>query len=133
VTKTVTPLQDTLQEGNETITLTLTQHSTYAVSGTGSATVVLSSDEAITCTVTVTPITPTAKEAGLVPGAFRFTRTGSTASVLTVYFTVSGTATAGSDYVSLGTSVTFPAGQSTVIKVVTPARTPSRKRTKRSP
>jgi hypothetical protein len=39
---------------------------------------------------------------------------------LTVAFTVAGTATAGMDYVSLGTSVTFPAGATTVTKTVTP-------------
>ena len=61
-----------------------------------------------------------ASEAGLTPGTFRFIRTGSTAAPLALYDTVSGTATAGSDYVSLGTSLVIPAGVSVVEKTVTP-------------
>jgi hypothetical protein len=44
------------------------------------------------------------------PGAFAVSRTGSTASSLTVTFAVSGSATTGADYTALGTSVTIPAG-----------------------
>ncbi|MEO6567317.1 MAG: Calx-beta domain-containing protein, partial [Opitutaceae bacterium] len=54
------------------------------------------------------------------PGVFTFTRNGSTASTLTVNFTVTGTATAGSDYTSLGTSVTFAAGSATATLAVSP-------------
>lgn len=42
---------------------------------------------------------------------FRFSRTGSLSAPLTVRYTVSGTATAGSDYVALGSSITFPANE----------------------
>ena len=70
--------------------------------------------------VTVAATDATATEAGLTTGTFTFTRTGSTAAALTVNYTVSGTATAGSDYQSLGTSVSFPAGQTKVTKTVKP-------------
>ncbi|MDW8373738.1 MAG: Calx-beta domain-containing protein, partial [Planctomycetota bacterium] len=53
-------------------------------------------------------------------GTFTITRTGDTTSALTVNFTVSGTASAGSDYTALGTSVTIPAGQTSVTLTVTP-------------
>jgi hypothetical protein len=43
-------------------------------------------------------------------GQFTVSRTGSTASPLTVNFAVSGSATAGTDYANLGTSVVIPAG-----------------------
>src|SRR5262249_24918078 len=45
-------------------------------------------------------------------GTFRVLRTGTTANALTVFFTLSGTATQGTDYQPIGTSVTIPAGQS---------------------
>src|SRR5205085_984989 len=51
-----------------------------------------------------------------------FTRTGSTANALLINFTVGGTATSGSDYPSLGTSVTIPAGSSTATKSFTPVK-----------
>lgn len=62
----------------------------------------------------------TATEAGLTTAAYTFTRTGSTAAALTVDYSVGGTAIAGSDYVSLGSSVTFPIGASSVSKIVRP-------------
>jgi hypothetical protein len=46
-------------------------------------------------------------------GQFMVSRTGSTSSALTVNFTVSGTATAGSDYISIGSSVVIPANAAT--------------------
>ncbi len=71
-------------------------------------------------TVTVTANDPTATEAGPTTGQFTVTRTGSTTSALTVYFAVSGTATSGSDYNSIGTSVTIPAGSASATITVTP-------------
>lgn len=47
-------------------------------------------------------------------GAFTLTRAGSTASALVVNYTITGTATNGSDYQTLTTSATIPAGQSSV-------------------
>ena len=117
--KTVTPLQDTLVEANETILLTLAAGSGYSVGSPASATVILTSDDAVPPSVTVTASDASATEAGLTTGRFTFSRTGSTAA-LTVAYSVGGTATAGSDYTALGTSVSFAAGASTAIKTVTP-------------
>lgn len=58
----------------------------------------------------VTATTPTANEAGPVNGVFTLTRTGDTSVPLTVNYTVSGTATSGTDYTALPGSVTFQAG-----------------------
>jgi hypothetical protein len=53
-------------------------------------------------------------------GTFTLTRTGSTASPLTVYYSLGGTATNGSTYTaSSANSVTFPAGSSTVQVTIT--------------
>jgi hypothetical protein len=61
-----------------------------------------------------------ASENGQDTGTFTFTRTGATTAPLTVNFTVAGTATVASDYVSLGSSVTIPSGDATTTAVVTP-------------
>lgn len=60
----------------------------------------------------------TANEQGPVNGQFTITRSGDVAGALTVTYTVSGTATAGSDYTALPGSVTFlPGATSTNISV----------------
>jgi uncharacterized protein (DUF1800 family) len=64
--------------------------------------------------VAVVASVPTTDTKGAAPGVYTFTRTGSTASALTAYYQVSGTAAAGVDYTPLSGSVTFPAGVSTV-------------------
>ena len=60
-------------------------------------------------TVTVTAGDATATEAGPTTGQFTVSR-NHILEALTVDFAVSGTATPGSDYAGLGTSVTIPAG-----------------------
>jgi hypothetical protein len=70
--------------------------------------------------VSVTATDASASETGPDPGTFTVTRTGDTSESLTVYYTVSGTATPGADYTSIGTSVTLPAGQSAAPITVTP-------------
>jgi len=62
----------------------------------------------------------TATEAGLSPGVFTLSRTGSTDESLTVSYTVAGTAEAGSDYVALSGTADFAAGDETVTINVTP-------------
>ena len=60
-----------------------------------------------------------AAEEGLDRGYFIISRTGQTTSSLTVYYTLSGTATNGTDYVTLSGSAVIPKGQTqTVISVV---------------
>ena len=71
-------------------------------------------------TVTLTAPGGTATEAGPSPGAFRFTRTGQLNGPLTVLFTRTGTATAGSDYVNFPLSLTIPTGASSRNLLVTP-------------
>ncbi|HEX5790195.1 MAG TPA: Calx-beta domain-containing protein, partial [Luteolibacter sp.] len=61
-----------------------------------------------------------ASETGPDSGTYTFTRYGSTASPLTVHYTVSGTAVSGADFASIGTSVVIPAGQSSATVILTP-------------
>ena len=70
--------------------------------------------------VTVTASTPQATEAGPVAGVFTVTRSGDSTALLTVHYTVAGTAVAGNDYVSLPGTVTIEVGSSTAIVSVIP-------------
>jgi subtilisin family serine protease len=63
--------------------------------------------------ITVVASTPQAAEAGSTSGVFTFSRTGNPSGPLTVYYTVQGTASAGTDYQSLSGQVTFQTGAST--------------------
>ncbi|MBM4337971.1 MAG: hypothetical protein FJ110_00340 [Deltaproteobacteria bacterium] len=73
-------------------------------------------------TVTIVSTNNTATENPLTSGLFTVTRTGSTSSALTVYYTVSGTATPQSDYNRLPGSLTIPSGSSSATIAVTPVR-----------
>ena len=118
-TQTVKPLQDARIEANETVILTLAAGSGYTVGRPNSATVTLTSDDVIP-NVTVVATDASASEAGLTTGTFTFTRSGSTDAALTVRYSVGGTATANSDFKSLGTSVSFPVGKRQATKIVIP-------------
>ncbi len=76
-------------------------------------------------TVTVEATDPIARESGPKPALLTFTRTGALDRPLTVHFQVTGTATSGSDYVPLGSAVTFPAGTNRVELPVVPLDNPS--------
>jgi hypothetical protein len=69
-------------------------------------------------TVSATDATAGEPGSGQGPGTFTFSRTGSTAAPLTVNFTVGGTATGGTDYTSMGTTVAFLAGSGTATATV---------------
>jgi len=115
----VTPLADTTTEGAESVVLTLMGVDPYDVGSPASATVTLTDTDAPL--VSVTAFDSTASETGPDLGTFRFSRTGSTASELTVTFTVTGTAISGTDYQSVPLTVTFNAGQPTADLVVVPS------------
>jgi subtilase family serine protease len=70
--------------------------------------------------VTVTASTPQATETGPTNGIFTVSRAGDTTAALTVYYTVGGTAVAGTDYVALAGSVTIDAGSAAATIAVTP-------------
>ena len=60
----------------------------------------------------MTATDPVASESGSDAGVFRFTRTASTASALTVSYSVGGTATNGVDYSTISGTIVIPATQS---------------------
>src|SRR5207237_1035028 len=106
-TVTVTPIDDTQVEGNETEVLTISTEAGYTVGSPSSATVTIhDNDQGPSLpTVTVTASDANASESGDT-GAFTITRTGGTASALTVNYSLNGSASNGSDYQQLGNSVT---------------------------
>jgi len=117
VTLSVTPIDDTLVEGYETVTVTLTASGSYQV-GSNAATVNLYDDEKPYVTISGTDTT--AKEPGTDTGAVTIARYPATASALTVSYTVTGTATSGNDYQALAGTVTIPANTSTAVVAVVP-------------
>ena len=66
------------------------------------------------------PRMPTQRKQVSTPGLFTVTRTGSTAGDLTIPYAVAGTATAGSDYITLVGPVTIPSGSSSATITVQP-------------
>ncbi len=117
---TVTPNDDPLMEGTETVVLTLAARPNYTLGAPSSATVNIISNEVVTVMAT----DPTATEAGNTTGRFTVSRTG-LATPLTVFYTLSGTAVRGSDYVitpppPVAGRVVIPAGLLSVSLTVTP-------------
>jgi hypothetical protein len=70
--------------------------------------------------VRVTVDDAAATEAGPTGGALRFSRTGDPGSALEVAYTVSGTATSGSDFQPLSGFVTIPEGSVDAVVAITP-------------
>lgn len=116
-TLTVTPLADSSAEGDETIIVTLSAGTNYTVGSPSSATVTLADDDVPTATIATTS-NPT--EAGPQSGTLTVSLSSVVPSGLTVGYTVSGTATSGTDYTALGGTVSVPAGQSSTTITITP-------------
>jgi alpha-tubulin suppressor-like RCC1 family protein len=113
----VTPMDDFLYEGNETVVLTVASSTTYRL-GTSAATVTILENES---TVSLSVSDGYAVEPGTDKGSFTVSRSGgSNVAALTVNYTVTGTATAGTDYTALAGSVTISAGASSAAISVAP-------------
>ena len=97
VDRTITPIADALVETPETVILTVTDGAQYDLGNAGT--------ETATVTIADAPLVTVAGdgcdcdvESSADTGVFTFTRTGPTTAAVTVSYTVSGTATNGSDY-----------------------------------
>ena len=116
---TITPTNDALVEGTETVTITAQTGTGYTLADPTSATMEIRDDETVDVNVSAFDADcrelPTAN-----PGSFRLTRSASSASALTVNYSITGTATNGTDYTLVAGSATIPANQTTVDIVVTP-------------
>jgi hypothetical protein len=136
----ITPTDDMLVEGDETVTLTLegnTIYESYATlalrwpallprytidAAAASATLAIADNEP---TVTLVAADPAASEAGPDTGRFRVSRSAPGAQDLTVRYVITGTATNGTDYNAwpnnLVASVVIPAGETVADILITPA------------
>ncbi|MFN3360181.1 MAG: Calx-beta domain-containing protein [Pseudanabaenaceae cyanobacterium] len=126
-TITINPLFDGLIEGNETVILTLASNVNYTIGSQNTATVTIEDSTVILPTVTIVATDPTATEpssSSLPPtdtGLFTITRSGGDLSQpLTVNYTIGGTATNGTDYTSISSSVVIPIGQSSTTITINP-------------
>ena len=116
----VDPTADTTIEANETVALTLAAGAGYSIGTIAAVTGTITNDDP-RITLAVSPASVT--EDGTTNLVFSFSRTGLTTNPLTVNYTVSGTATLGTDYTGIsatGTTktVTFAAGSATATVTV---------------
>lgn len=114
---TITPINDTTSEPTETIALALTDGVDYDLGTPSSATVNLLDNDAQV--VSVAKIDDAVE--GGATGKFRLTRLGNLSSALTVNVSTGGTATSGTDYTVLATTITFAANSATADVTLTAA------------
>ena len=117
-TVAIQPINETVVEADETVSLSLASSSTYRVGTTTPVTGTITNDDLPVITLAVSP--PSATEAGTATLLFTFARSGPTTAPLTVSYAISGTASNGVDYTSIASSVTFAAGSSTATVVIDP-------------
>jgi hypothetical protein len=115
---TLSPRDDTLLEGDESVILTLTTNASYSVGTPSTATLFIHDNELPTVTITATD--PVASEPGNDFGTFQISRGTVSSGTLTVYLAISGTAINGVDYVPLDNTVTIPDGSTNVTLTVIP-------------
>jgi len=105
----------------ETASLTLATDPVYTVGASSSATITIVSNVVVTLpTVTIMATDANASRVGLDSGTFTLTRTGGTSAALTLNYSLGGTAANGTDYNSLATSLTIPAGSASATLTLTP-------------
>ena len=107
---TITPLADKAAKGDKAAVLTLAANTAYWRTDPKTATIIIHDNDP---TVSIVASDPDAAEAGLDKGTLTVARNITSASPLTVYYTVSGTATNGTDYVKLAGSVIIAANEAT--------------------
>ena len=116
---TVVAVNDTAQEGPETVMLQLAAGA-YQVRTSGLASFTIADNDTIRPVVSIVATDIYAAETAGDMGTFLVSRTGDKGSALTISLTYSGTATNGPDY-ALPAQVTIPAGQSFTLLTFTPA------------
>ncbi len=125
-TVTVDPTADTTVEVDETVILTVAAGTGYNVAAVNSSATGTITNDDTDVSIAVAP--PSVAEDGPANLVYTFTRTGVTATPLTVNFTIAGTATFNTDYTQTGAAtftppngtVTFGAGNTTATVTVDP-------------
>jgi hypothetical protein len=111
----IAPINDAAYEGTEKVTLSLKTNRAYTLNAAKVGTIKILDNNKPTLTITANDASAAEVTAGLTqnPGQFTLTRSGNTASALTTYYTIAGTATKGTDYSNLTGTVSFAAGSAT--------------------
>jgi len=117
-TITVTAVDDSTIEGNETVTLTVQRYTMFPTGPQYSDSLTLVDNDPALPNVTVEKINDPVENGGI--GLFRFTRSGATTQELGVAISVGGTATVDDDFVAVGSSVLFLEGSATADLHVAP-------------
>ena len=115
----ILPIDNDIVASSKTISLTLVENEDYERLTTNAVIGTIVNDDVIPfVTLAVSP--SSVLENSGTPLVYTFTRAGSTGNAITVNYTISGTAVNGTDYQTIGTTVSFSAGQSTRTVSVTP-------------
>ncbi|MFT5123966.1 MAG: hypothetical protein ACI97B_002601, partial [Verrucomicrobiales bacterium] len=115
---TVTPVNDDLAEGPETVIATVIEGIGYSPLAPTNATITIADNDQPTVTVTAS-ISSTSEDAGS-PGPFTVNRTAPLTQPLSILYTVGGSATQGTDYPALSGTVILPAGSSSATIPILP-------------
>ena len=114
----VDPIADATFEHDETVVVSLASGNGYSLGSVNGAIGTIQNDDLPLISLSLSPTAITEIDGTTL--TYRFERSGLTEAPLTVNFAVAGTATAGSDYEPIGTSVNFAAGEASATLTVTP-------------
>jgi hypothetical protein len=117
VTVSVVPKEDLLAEGQETVIAQISTSVAYTLYSSGMATVYLNDNDKPTISIS---IPDSSLSESLNKGQIRIVATPAPLSPLTVFYTMSGTAVSGTDYVAPSGSVVIPAGATSVLVDIVP-------------
>lgn len=116
---TLAPINESLVEGLEDATLTVSNNAAYIRDTSAQTATVTITDDDVPV-VSVTASDASASETNRDPGLLLITRSGPTSNPLTVYYGVAGSALHGTDYQLLTGQIVIPAGATSVPVVITP-------------
>ena len=122
-TVTVTPIDDTNIEVNETVVLTLAAGTRYAIGTPNNATVTLVSDDQYVASISASDATAAESNGAMATGEFTISLSepNNTGSAMIINYVVSGSATNGTDYTTIGSSsVSIPNGTQSAQVLITP-------------
>jgi gliding motility-associated-like protein/uncharacterized repeat protein (TIGR01451 family) len=122
-TVTVTPINDTIIEVNETVVLTLEAGAGYTIGSPNNATVTIVSDDQYVASITASDANAAESNGAMATGEFTISLSApnTTGSAMTINYVVSGTAVNGTDYNSIGSnSVNIPNGAQSAQILITP-------------
>ena len=114
---TITPVNNAVASGDKTVVVSLGSGA-FNQGSENSAIIIIGDDERPTVSMVATK--DTATEAGLTSATVTVTRSASSANALTIPYAISGSATAGIDYLALSGSIVIPANAKSAVITLVP-------------